>query len=157
MHRIPAFTVSALVVALTLVGCALGRTQHSIERPWKGLCDVAGPTAIGTPTTLTGSCDFGAIGRLPLTAVHTVTRTGADFSFVSTVTYTGTNSDQLMTANSGTATVVNSVATIVGTETAVGGTGQFKGVTGTAVLTGSVRFTGASGVGKWLIDGRLKF
>ncbi|MEO6528524.1 MAG: hypothetical protein ABIP93_18040 [Gemmatimonadaceae bacterium] len=166
----------AFAAVATLAGCAdvptatLRATElqasragagATVERPWKGRCDVEtvvtkfGPTG---PTEFyqTGTCQLAHLGRT--TVVTNETRVSGGTAVTST--FTAANGDLLYTTGFIVATrLPGGIVTLIGTYTAVGGTGRFAGASGTAVFDETARIDPAGGptVGAYTLDGRLTY
>ncbi len=172
MRTIRSLAAPATFIAFTLAGCSgdrvTGSPSHSlqphglsasttIERPWKGDCNV--DAVFTSPTTLliTGTCQLAHLGRTSVVAYQTIVP-GPTIAYTNTAIYTAANGDQLRTTNVGTASPSPTGLSLSGTETAVGGTGRFEGASGTATLTGAVRFTGpVTTTGSYSLSGRLDY
>lgn len=171
MRTIQLVAVSATLMALTLTGCstaditasdavspAQSRLSKSkgVERPWKGDCIVYAQITSATTLTFAGTCQLAHMGRTSVVAYQTITAVPSGFTFTNTATYTAANGDELHTITTdGTATPSATGLTLAGTETAVGGTGRFVNASGTATMTGTVRFD--TGIGAYRLDGRLTY
>lgn len=173
MHAIRNLAASATFLALTLAGCsgdgitgasdrsleALGLSaSSSVERPWKGECDVAAEFTSATTLTITGTCQLAHLGRTTVVANQTIEPGPNGITYTNTAVYTAANGDELRTTNVGIATPTATGLSLAGIETAVGGTGRFENASGTATLAGAVRFTGPSSTtGTYSLDGRLNY
>ncbi len=178
MHTIRNLAAFATVFAVTLAGCS-GDTitdapdnslqprslsaSASVDRPWKGKCDVDAVFTSATTLLITGTCQLAHLGRSSVVLIQTIGApdpTTGVIAFTNTGTYTAANGDQLFTTTVGVA-IPNASGTgliLSGVETAVGGTGRFEGASGTATLTGEVFFTGPSSTtGSYSLSGRLEY
>ena len=127
-------------------------------RPWRGKCSVDAQFVSATTLHITGSCELAHLGRATLVAIQTITPGPAGIAFENTSTYTASNGDELHTINSGTALPTADGLSLNGVETAVGGTGRFTTVSGTAALVGAVSFTSASTTaGFYGVEGSLSY
>lgn len=163
----------ATTVLLTATGCspdgiassppASQRQQNlslagSVERPWKGKCDVDAVFTSATTLLITGTCQLSHLGRTTVEAYQTINPGPNGIEYVNSATYTSAGGDILQTTNQGVATPAAGGLSLEGTETAVGGTGRFESANGTATLTGAVRFTGpASTTGAYSLAGSLNY
>lgn len=173
MRTIQNLTTSATIVALTLAGCsgegitgtrdtAVGTLRvlasKNVARPWKGKCKVDASFTSPTTLSITGTCQLAHLGRTTVSAIQTIEPGPTGIAYTNTATYTAANGDQLNTTNVGFATPTASGLSLLGTETAVGGTGRFENASGTAALTGAVAFTSATTTtGSYSLDGTLNY
>lgn len=162
----------ATIVALTLAACSGDRITGSanpslqslslsksatVERPWKGTCDVDAQFIDATTLLITGTCRLAHLGRTSVSAIQEIVL-GPTIGYTNSATYTAANGDQLLTTNVGTATPTATGLILSGTETAVGGTGRFANASGTAALNGFVAFTGLTTTsGSYSLSGRLSY
>ena len=131
-----------------------------VQRPWKGRCDVEtvitefGPTG---PIKFhqTGTCQLAHLGRT--TVVTDETRVVGGTAVTST--FIAANGDELHTTGLVVTTrYPDGTATVVGTYTAVGGTGRFAGASGEAVFDETARINPpAPTVGTYTLDGWLAY
>lgn len=129
-----------------------------VERPWVGECDVDAEFITEFTLRIVGSCQLAHIGRATLLAYQVITPGPSGIAYTNTAVYTSPDGDELHTTNVGLAIPNSTGLSLTGTETAVGGTGRFANATGTAQLTGAVRFTSSSTTqGSYRLDGRLSF
>lgn len=172
MRTIRILAAPATFVALTLAGCSGDRItgssdsalqslrlskSASVERPWKGNCHLDAQFIGPTTLSITGTCQLAHLGRTSVSIIQQVVF-GPIIAYTNAATYTAANGDKLYTTNVGTATPTLSGLTLLGTETAVGGTGRFANASGTAALTGAVTFTGpTTTTGGYSLDGRLSY
>ena len=169
MNRLKSHATVAALFALTLAACsgesiteasgdATVSQSISVERPWSGTCDVAAEFIGETTLRITGSCLLAHIGRADVLAYQTIVPGPSGIAYTNTAIYTAPNGDELHTTNAGVATPTADGLALNGIETAVGGTGRFENASGTAALTGGVRFTSASTtIGSYTLDGRLTY
>lgn len=132
--------------------------SNSIARPWSGRCDV--DASFTSPTTLliTGTCQLAHLGHATVSAIQTIEPGPTGIAYTNTATYTSASGDLLMTTNAGIATPTASGLSLVGTETAAGGTGRFENSSGTATLTGAVAFTSpTTTTGSYFLEGTLNY
>lgn len=165
--------VFLMAVVLTAAGCTGGEItgapaqlmdrptvamSKSVARPWKGDCNVDAVFTSETTLLITGRCQLAHLGRTTLVAYQTITPGPYGIAYTNTATYTSANGDELRTTNIGVASPNATGLSLTGTETAIGGTGRFANATGTAALSGSVRFTGlASTTGSYSLSGTLNY
>jgi hypothetical protein len=128
-------------------------------RPFRGACTFTStllPAEPGQPPNVVRFrqdevCHLTHLGLTTAITEEVVTFTETGLVFVTTVTYTAANGDQLFTTQTGTATPPdeNGVIHFSGTETVTGGTGRFADASGSfsfvgtvtpATLTGQVEF-----------------
>ena len=116
-------------------------------------------TGPGT-VTVTGTCQYGHLGRTTCVAEQTVIpNADGTLAIENEGVCTAANGDQLYTSFSGTG-VPTSPADIVfsGIETYDGGSGRFTEASGAASLSGSAQFTSqAGGVGSFTLRGRIAY
>jgi len=130
----------------------------SVERPWRGECDVAAQFISEITLQITGMCQLAHMGRVSVLAYQTITPGPSGIAYTNTAVYTSADGDELRTTNVGLAIPTADGLSLSGTETAAGGTGRFANASGTAALTGAVRFTGPSTtIGSYTLDGRLTY
>jgi hypothetical protein len=130
----------------------------SVERPWRGECDVAAQFISELTLQISGSCQLAHIGRATVIAFQTIVPGPSGIAYTNTAVYTSADGDELRTTNIGLAIPNADGLSLSGIETAVGGTGRFAGASGTAVLAGAVRFTGPSTtIGSYTLEGRLTY
>jgi hypothetical protein len=120
----------------------------AVERPFGGTCTFVStllPPETGQPPNVVRFhqdlvCHLTHLGLTTGSTVETVTFTPTGVAFVTTITYTAANGDQLFTTESGTATPPdqNGILHFSGTETVTGGTGRFAEASGSFEFTGSV-------------------
>ena len=173
MHAMNSLTRYATAIAFTLAGCSsdgitaasddsVGRlgvsTSKSVARPWKGRCDVNASFTSPTTLSITGTCQLAHLGRTTVSAIQIIEPGPTGIVYTNAATYTAANGDQLMTTNAGIATPNASGLSLLGIETAAGGTGQFENSSGTATLTGAVAFTSTTTTtGSYFLDGTLNY
>lgn len=136
------------------------RASASVERPWRGRCDVTSEFTGAATLRTTGTCQLAHLGRTTVVSEETFTPTGPLTStLTSTTTYTAANGDRLETTLSASSVIdLDGTATITGTSTVVGGTGRFVGASGTAGYAGTARYTGApTAQGSFTLDGHLAY
>lgn len=133
-------------------------TTVSVERPWRGECDVVAQFITEVTLRIDGSCQLAHIGRASVIAYQTITAGPSGIAYTNTAVYTSSTGDELHTTNVGVATPNADGLWLSGTETAVGGTGRFANANGSAILTGAVRFTGpTTTIGSYALEGRLTY
>ena len=173
MRTIRSLAAPATFIALTLAGCSGDRVtgtpprslqphglsaSATVERPWKGECAVDAVFTSATTLVITGTCQLAHLGRTSVVAYQTIVPGPTVIAYTNTSTYTAANGDQLRTTNVGIASPTLTGLSLSGTETAVGGTGRFEDASGTATLTGAVRFTGpGSATASYNVSGRLDY
>ncbi len=164
-------TSSLSFVALTVAACSGDAivaprslapndlsASSSIARPWKGVCDVDAVFTSETTLLITGTCQLAHLGLTTMVAYQTIEPGPSGIAYTNATTYTAANGDQLRTTNVGVATPAGSGLSLSGTETAVGGTGQFTNASGSAHLQGAVAFTGPSSTtGSYELSGMLQY
>jgi len=159
--------------AFTLAGCASDRviatsddsagslgvsTSQSVARPWKGRCDVDASFTSPTTLSIAGTCQLAHLGRTTVSAIQTIAPGPTGIVYTNTATYTSANGDQLITTNAGIATPNASGLSLLGIETAAGGTGRLENSSGTATLAGAVAFTSpTTTTGSYFLDGTLNY
>jgi hypothetical protein len=130
----------------------------AVERPWKGRCDIEARFTGPTTVLITGTCQLAHLGRATVVTEETISReTG---TLLTTTTYTAANGDLLyVTGRANLTPNGDGSATIIGTWTAVGGTGRFAGASGTAAYAETARPDPERGVaiGSYTLDGRLTY
>lgn len=176
MRTMRRFTLPATLVASTLAGCSTDtitssgnatldaiaiRTAANVDRPWKGTCAVRAEFLTQNTLLIQGTCQLAHLGRTSVREEQTIGApdpgTGV-IQYINVATYTTANGDQLRVLGVGSATPSATGLTLLGTETADGGTGRFANATGTATLRGAVSFTGpASTSGFYSLDGTLNY
>lgn len=163
--------ISTAIIVVTLSGCSDNditsapakvldlpglAAAKSVGRPWKGDCDVDAIFTSETTLLITGTCQLAHLGRTSVVANQTIVPGPGGIQYTNTATYTSANGDVLRTVNVGVATPSASGLSLLGIETAIGGTGRFANATGTATLAGAVQFTGpASTTGSYSLSGTL--
>jgi len=174
-HTTPAVLLPFAFTALAaLAGCADAPTAAprpsevraaravgaAVERPWKGRCDVETVvTEFGSTGPVkfhqTGTCQLAHLGRTTVDTYETRVVGGTAV----TSTFTAANGDELHTSGLVVTTrYPDGTATVVGTYTAVGGTGRFAGASGTAVFAETARINPpAPTVGTYTLDGWLAY
>jgi hypothetical protein len=169
MKRLNIQAALAALCAVTLAACSGERITGaftratisqsvSVERPWSGNCDVAAEFTGETTLRITGSCQLAHIGRAEVLAYQTIVPGPSGIAYTNTAIYTAPSGDELHTTNVGVATPTADGLALSGIETANGGTGRFENASGTAALTGGVRFTSASTtIGSYTLNGRLTY
>ena len=173
MPTIRNLAATATIVVFSLTGCSadvitgpLDRTlpapglsgSATVERPWTGECDVAAQFTGPTTLTIIGTCQLAHLGRTSVIEYQTIEPGPTGIAYTNTATYMAANGDELRTTGVGVATPTATGLSLSGIETAAGGTGRFENASGTATLTGAVRFTGpASTIGAYSLDGRLSY
>jgi len=166
-------TVLAAIASVAITACSsdqiVGATSASfsskpvssamsVERPWRGECDVAAQFISEFTLRISGSCQLAHIGRASVVEYQTITPGPSGIAYTNTAVYTSADGDELNTTNIGVAIPNADGLSLSGTETAVGGTGRFANATGSATLLGAVRFTGPSTtVGSYTLEGRLTY
>jgi len=152
---------SLVLAAAALVALACNNDEVTgVARPWKGKCDVDASFTSPTTLSITGTCQLAPahLGSTTVSAIQTIEPGPTGIAYTNTATYTAANGDQLNTTNVGFATPTASGLSLLGTETAVGGTGRFENASGTAALTGAVAFTSATTTtGSYSLDGTLNY
>jgi hypothetical protein len=159
-------TFIAIVAAVALAACSesslvepgqdgaatLGPTNSSpsyaVSRPFGGTCTFAStllPPEPGQPPNVVRFqqalvCHLTHLGLTTGSTLEIATFTATGPVFVTTVTYTAANGDQLLTVQNGTGTPPdqNGVIQFSGTETVTGGTGRFADASGSFALAGTV-------------------
>lgn len=130
--------------------------EPAVERPWRGKCDVAAAFISETTLRFTGPCQLAHIGRATVVAYQTIDPGPSGIAYTNTATYTAANGEELRTTGAGIATPTSEGLELSGIETATGGTGRFENASGTAALSGAVRFTSqTTTVGAYTLEGRL--
>jgi hypothetical protein len=128
------------------------------ERPFGGTCTFAStvlPPEPGQPPNVIRFhqdfvCHLTHLGLTTGTSLETATLTATGSVFVTTVTYTAANGDQLFTVQNGTGAVpANGVINFTFTETVTGGTGRFADASGS--------FSGAGAVTQATRTGQFEF
>jgi hypothetical protein len=128
-------------------GAAGARFAATAERPFGGTCTFAStvlPPESGQPPNVIRFhqdfvCHLTHLGLTTGSSLETATLTATGSVFVTTVTYTAANGDQLFTVQNGTGAVpANGVISFTFTETVTGGTGRFAGASGSFSATGSI-------------------
>jgi hypothetical protein len=158
---------------LTLAGCSgdgiTGQADLSdtparefqspnVERPWTGSCNVVAEFMSETALRITGYCQLAHIGRASVLALQTIVPGASGIAYTNTTVYTAANGDELHTTNVGVATPSAQGLSLNGIESAAGGTGRFANASGSATLSGAVRFTSATTtIGSYSLVGRLTF
>lgn len=171
MRNAQRITSSLSFVALTVAACSGDAivasrpvapndisSSSSIARPWEGVCDVDAVFTSQTTLLITGTCRLAHLGRTTMIAYQTIEPGTSGIAYTNTTTYTAANGDELRTTNIGVASPTASGLSLSGTETAIGGTGQFTNASGTAHLEGAVAFTGPSSTtGSYELSGMLEY
>jgi hypothetical protein len=135
-------------------------------RPFKGTCTFVStvlPPEQGQPPNEVRFeqdvvCQLTHLGLTTAVTLEIATFTPSGPVFVTTVTYTAANGDQLFTTQTGTGTLPDQNGDIhfSGTETVTGGTGRFSDASGSFSFTGSV--TPATLTGQWdYLSGTLSY
>jgi hypothetical protein len=134
-------------------------TSAVATRPAGGHCDaVISNFAINFPTItfdLDGVCQLQHLGRSALSASETVVLVGPSFSsgvITRTGSYTAANGDVLNFTFSGTSTLSATGVVFSGTETYLGGTGRFAGVSGSTAQQGT---TDGVAAGQYTLNGSI--
>ena len=127
------------------------------ERPFGGTCTFVStilPPEVGQPPNVIRFhqdlvCHLTHLGLTTGSTLEIATFTVTGPVFVTTVTYTAANGDQLFTVQNGTGTPPDQsgVISFTGTETVTGGTGRFAGASGSFSFAGSVN--PATRTGQW--------
>jgi hypothetical protein len=136
------------------------------ERPFGGTCTFAStllPPEPGQPPNVVRFhqdevCHLRHLGLTTASTTETVTFTETGLVFVTTITYTAANGDQLFTTESGTATPPdqNGLIHFSGTQTVTGGTGRFADASGSFSEVGTVNPATATGEVEF-ISGTLSY
>jgi hypothetical protein len=144
---------------------AASSSADAPARPFGGTCTFAStvlPPEPGQPPNVVRFradvvCHLTHLGLTTAVAEETVTFTPTGSAFVTMVTYTAANGDQLFTTQTGTGTPPdqNGVAHFSGTETVTGGTGRFAGASGSFSVTGSI--SQATRTGQIELSGTLSY
>jgi hypothetical protein len=130
----------------------------SVERPWRGECDVDAQFIGEFTLRISGTCQLAHIGRASVVEYQTIAPGPNGIGYTNTAIYTSAGGDELHTTNSGIATPGADGLLLSGIETAAGGTGRFVNASGAATLIGAVRFTGpTTTTGTYTLEGRLTF
>ena len=117
------------------------------ELPFRGTCTFAStvlPPEPGQPPNVIRFhqdfvCHLTHLGLTTATSLETATLTATGSLFVTTVTYTAANGDQLFTVQNGAGSVpANGVINFTFTETVTGGTGRFADASGSFSAAGSI-------------------
>src|SRR5690606_37903394 len=114
--------------------------RADVTRPAGGTCvtttQVVSPPPPALVISISGVCQLRHLGRATMEAVQVIDlETGA---FTNTTTYTAANRDELYTSFAGQTTSTSAAGlTFTGTETFTGGTGRFRGASGTTEATGA--------------------
>jgi hypothetical protein len=117
------------------------------ERPFGGTCTFAStvlPPESGQPANVIRFhqdlvCHLAHLGLTAGSSLEIATLSATGSTFVTTVTYTAANGDQLFTVQTGTTTPpANGVITFTFTETVTGGTGRFADASGSFSAAGAV-------------------
>jgi hypothetical protein len=118
------------------------------ERPFGGTCTFVStvlPPEAGQPENVVRFrqdlvCHLRHLGLTTAISEETATFTQTTIVFVTTLTYTAANGDQLFTTQIGTGLPPdqNGVVHFAGSETVTGGTGRFADASGTFLFDGSV-------------------
>ncbi|MEO8578216.1 MAG: hypothetical protein ABI556_16005 [Gemmatimonadales bacterium] len=134
------------------------RASTSVERPWKGVCNVIPVFTSETTVVYTGTCQLAHLGRVAVSADQIITPGPDGIDYTNTGVYTAANGDVMRTTQVGFATPTATGLAFTGIETAVGGTGRFAGASGSAMITGSVTVTSPTlAAGQFSISGRLEY
>jgi len=173
MKRLQTLVSVSTFLSLTLVGCSVDRIADTanpsgasapesqslnVERPWTGSCNVVAEFTSETTLRITGDCQLAHIGRASVLALQTIVPGASGIAYTNTTVYTASNGDELHTTNVGVATPSTQGLSLNGIETAAGGTGRFENASGSATLSGAIRFTSATTtIGSYSLDGRLTF
>lgn len=136
----------------------IASSQAAVERPWRGECDVTAEFISEFTIRITGSCQLAHVGQALVIAYQTITPGPNGIAYTNTAVYRAPDGDELRTTNVGLALRDADALSLSGTETAVGGTGRFVNASGSAALTGAVRFTGAATtIGSYSLIGHLTY
>ena len=127
------------------------------ERPFGGTCTFVStvlPPVTGQPPNVVRFeqdlvCRLTHLGLTTGSTLEIATFTATGPVFVTTITYTAANGDQLFTVQNGTGTPPdqNGIISFTGTETVSGGTGRFADASGSFLFAGSVN--PATRTGQW--------
>ena len=166
----------AVLIAISLIGCspdtiAANRegspgslpvaASANVNRPWSGSCNVFPVFTSQTTVTYTGTCQLAHLGRVSVSADQTIGApdpTTGVITYTNVVVYTAANGDQLRVLGVGTGAPSAIGLTLLGAETADGGTGRFADASGSATIAGEVRFAGPPPVvGFYAVEGTLNY
>jgi len=146
-------------------GAAEAGFAAAVERPFGGTCTFVStvlPPEEGQPPNVIRFhqdfiCHLTHLGLTTGSSLETATLTATGSVFVTTVTYTAANGDQLFTVQNGTGTVpANGEINFTLTETVTGGTGRFADASGSFSAAGAI--TQATRTGEFeFISGTLSY
>lgn len=160
---IPKILVSTAVIAATSAIAVLPAQSTLAKDQGRGLNGACATEFAFTPSgtvTVTGTCQYGHLGRTTCVAEQTVIpNIDGTLAIENVGVCTAANGDQLFTSFSGTGVPTSPVDIVFsGIETYEGGTGRFAEATGASALSGSAQFTSQfAGVGSFTLRGRIDY
>jgi hypothetical protein len=165
MRRI-AMPVAGICLVLALALPAAASSAASASRPMSGSC-AAAPVVVPSPNPsalfrvqITGSCRLTHLGLTELVAVEDVFVGPAGLLLAGASSYTAADGSRIDTTFTGPAQQTGPTTVLFsGTETYVGGSGRFVGVTGSHQFEGGAITAppGEPGVGWFTVDGSITY